>query len=206
MGRLEALFHGARRLPKDQRGAWLAQQCGDDHALREDIERMLAADDECPPTSTPTVPPELDASELASGDRVGSFTVLEEIGHGGMGSVYLAEQREPVRRRAALKVIKLGMDSKAVLARFEIERQALAMMDHSHIAKVFEAGTTGSGRPYFAMEYVKGIPITRYCDQHKLSLDERLQLFSCSSRCAPACSTRTPRVWFTATSRPTTCW
>jgi len=115
--------------------------------------------------------------DLAPGACVGPFVVLHEIGHGGMGAVYLAEQREPVQRRVALKVIKLGMDTKGVLARFEIERQALAMMDHSHIAKVFEAGATTTGRPYFAMEYVRGVPITRYCDENKSSLDERLLLF-----------------------------
>ncbi len=116
-------------------------------------------------------------ADLRAGDRVGPFAVLDVIGHGGMGSVYLAEQKEPVRRRVALKVIKLGMDTKAVLARFEAERQALAMMDHSHIAKVLEAGVTPKGKPYFAMEYVKGVPITRYCDDAKLSLEDRLALF-----------------------------
>jgi serine/threonine protein kinase len=118
-----------------------------------------------------------DDTDLNPGDRVGPFAVLDLIGHGGMGSVYLAEQREPVRRRVALKMIKLGMDTKAVLARFEAERQALAMMDHSHIAKVLEAGVAPKGRPYFAMEYVKGVPITRYCDENKLSLEDRLALF-----------------------------
>ena len=116
-------------------------------------------------------------AEVNPGDQVGPFTVLAEIGHGGMGSVFLAEQKAPVQRRVALKVIKLGMDTRGVLARFEAERQALARMDHPHIAKVFEAGATPQGRPYFAMEYVKGVPITRYCDDHKLSLDERLRLF-----------------------------
>ncbi len=117
-------------------------------------------------------PREVDAER-----QIGAFRILELIGKGGMGEVYLAEQREPVKRRVALKVIKLGMDTKAVLARFSAERQALALMDHSSIAKVFEAGATPAGRPYFAMEYVKGVPITRYCDDHKLSIEDRLALF-----------------------------
>ena len=110
-------------------------------------------------------------------EQIGSFKILKVLGEGGMGTVYLAEQQEPVRRRVALKVIKLGMDSKQVLRRFELERQALAMMEHSNIAKVFEAGTTERGQPYFAMEYVKGRPITKYADDHKLGIAERLKLF-----------------------------
>lgn len=109
--------------------------------------------------------------------QIGPYRILEQLGEGGMGTVYLAEQKEPVRRRVALKVIKLGMDSKAVLTRFEAERRALAMMEHSCIAAVFGAGLTEHGQPYFAMEYVKGIPITEYCDQNKLSLKDRIELF-----------------------------
>ena len=109
--------------------------------------------------------------------QLGPFKVLDVIGEGGMGTVYLAEQREPVRRRAAVKVIKLGMDSKAVVARFEAERKALALMEHSSIAQVFDAGLTPTGQPWFAMEYVKGIPITDYCDRNKLSLEQRIDLF-----------------------------
>ncbi|MBX3406966.1 MAG: serine/threonine protein kinase [Phycisphaeraceae bacterium] len=111
------------------------------------------------------------------GTQIGPYRVLELIGEGGFGAVYLAEQREPVRRRVALKVVKLGMDSKEVLARFEAERQALAMMDHPNVAKVFDAGMTASGRPYFAMEHVPGVSITQYCDDQKLSVRERLELF-----------------------------
>jgi serine/threonine protein kinase/formylglycine-generating enzyme required for sulfatase activity len=109
--------------------------------------------------------------------EIGPYRVLREIGTGGMGTVYLAEQREPVWRRVALKVIKLGMDTRAVLARFEAERQALAMMEHPAIAKVFDAGATAQGRPYFAMEYVEGEPITRYCDRNRLTVEARLALF-----------------------------
>ena len=148
-------------------------------AIRREAERLQAAAEGQRPAGTAEAkpPPRDEDAELKQGDRIGAFTVLDEIGHGGMGSIFLAEQKEPVRRRVALKVIKLGMDTKAVLARFEAERQALAMMDHSHIAKVLEAGITPKGRPYFAMEYVKGVPITRYCDENKLSLEDRLALF-----------------------------
>jgi eukaryotic-like serine/threonine-protein kinase len=111
------------------------------------------------------------------GDRIGRYKLLQQIGEGGCGVVYMAEQQEPVRRRVALKVIKLGMDTKAVIARFEAERQALALMDHPNIAKVFDAGATETGRPYFVMELVRGVKITDYCDQHNLSTRERLELF-----------------------------
>ena len=110
-------------------------------------------------------------------ESVGPYRILERIGGGGMGEVYRAEQRSPIRRQVALKFIKLGMDSKAVLARFEAERQALALMDHPHIAKVFDAGTDDTGRPYFVMEYVKGKPITDYAEQNHLTIRERLELF-----------------------------
>src|SRR4051794_18869743 len=114
------------------------------------------------------------ASEATFGDRVigttiGRYKVLQQVGEGGCGTVFIAEQEKPVRRRVALKLIKLGMDTKAVIARFEAERQALAMMDHSNIAKVLDAGATESGRPYFVMELVRGIPITHYCAENHLT-------------------------------------
>ncbi len=109
---------------------------------------------------------------------IGPYRILEILGEGGMGTVYLAEQRSPVLRRVALKVVKLGMDTKAVLARFQAEGQILAMLEHSCIARIFDAGVSADGRPYFAMEYVKGIPITTYCDENKLSLRDRIDLFS----------------------------
>ena len=112
-----------------------------------------------------------------SGDRIGRYKLLEKIGEGGMGTVWMAEQTEPVRRRVALKVIKQGMDSDQVLARFEAERQALALMDHPNIAKVLDVGATSSGRPYFVMELVKGVPLTRFCDEQRLSIRQRLELF-----------------------------
>src|SRR5262249_5448499 len=112
-----------------------------------------------------------------AGDRIGRYKLLQRIGEGGCGLVYMAEQEEPVRRRVALKVIKLGVDTKQIIARFEAERQALAMMDHPNIAKVLDAGSTETGRPYFVMELVRGIRITEYCDEHNLSTKERLELF-----------------------------
>ncbi len=114
----------------------------------------------------------------AAGDWIGPYKLLQQIGEGGFGAVFMAEQTEPIRRRVALKVIKLGMDTRQVVARFEQERQALAVMDHPNIAKVFDAGATASGRPYFVMELVKGQPITEYCDRQGLSVPERLELFS----------------------------
>src|SRR6266853_478217 len=111
------------------------------------------------------------------GDCIGRYKLLQQIGEGGCGTVYMAEQTEPVRRRVALKVIKLGMDTKQVIARFEAERQALALMDHRNICKIFDAGATESGRPYFVMELVRGIKITEYCDQNSLPTEERLKLF-----------------------------
>ena len=144
---------------------------------------------------TPTGPGTAAAGAEASpgdqppGERPGAVigryrpsTLLEEIGRGGMGTVFLAEQHEPVRRRVALKVIRPGMDSEHVIARFEAERQALALMDHPHIARVLDAGTTDGGRPYFVMELVEGSPITRYCDEHRLGIRERLELFAAVCR------------------------
>ena len=110
-------------------------------------------------------------------ERIGPYRLLQKIGEGGMGEVYECEQTEPVRRRVALKVIKRGLDSKQVVARFEAERQALAMMDHPAVAKVFDAGTTARGRPYFVMELVQGVPITEHCDKNRLTTQERLELF-----------------------------
>ena len=111
------------------------------------------------------------------GTSIGRYKLLEQVGEGGMGVVYVAEQTEPVRRRVALKIIKPGMDTKQVIARFEAERQALAMMDHPNIARVLDAGTTEAGRPYFVMELVRGMPITEYCDKARLSPRQRLELF-----------------------------
>ena len=123
----------------------------------------------------PTAP--LKGGGVGLGSRIGPYKLLKVLGEGGFGMVYLAEQEHPIKRIVALKVIKLGMDTKQVIARFERERQALALLDHPHIAHVFDAGTTETGRPYFVMEYVKGISITEYCDRYKLSTQERLRMF-----------------------------
>jgi serine/threonine protein kinase len=157
--------------------AFLDDACGDDGELRGRVEHLLEAHRALGsihfhPIPGPAAVVDGGSSE-GPGSVIGPYKLLEAIGEGGMGTVYLAEQERPVRRRVALKIIKPGMDS----ARFEAERQALALMDHPHIAKVLEAGTMGSGRPYFVMELVKGIPITRFCDDHRLTLRERLELF-----------------------------
>ena len=119
----------------------------------------------------------LDSLQERPGSEIGPYKLMEQIGVGGFGLVFVAEQQRPVHRRVALKVIKPGMDSHDVIARFEAERQALALMDHPNIARVLDGGATDSGRPYFVMELVRGIPITDYCDQHHLALRERLNLF-----------------------------
>ena len=130
----------------------------------------LEASSSHPTETSPGAPPPAHAS-------IGPYKILETLGEGGMGVVYLAEQTKPIRRCVALKVIKPGMDSRAVIARFESERQALALMDHSGVARVFDAGTTQEGRPYFVMEHVAGVPITEHCDRHRLGIEERLLLF-----------------------------
>jgi eukaryotic-like serine/threonine-protein kinase len=135
-----------------------------------------------PPASDPFNQTSLAATRAlegneAAGTVIGRYHLLQMIGEGGMGEVWLAEQKQPVRRRVALKVIKAGMDTREVVARFESERQALALMDHPAIAKVYDAGSTLQGRPYFVMEYVAGLSITDYCDTHKLTTRERLELF-----------------------------
>jgi eukaryotic-like serine/threonine-protein kinase len=181
----EALFTLALAKPADQRAAWLDRECEGNATLRQRLDALLAAHDQ--PEAIPTRPAEpvqtikLEFAEEppdeAIGRTLGRYKLLESIGEGGCGVVYVADQIEPVRRRVALKVIKLGMDTRAVVARFEAERQALAMMDHPNIAKVLDAGTTEQGRPYFVMELVRGIRITDYCDQNNLSTRERLDLF-----------------------------
>src|SRR5499426_828513 len=119
----------------------------------------------------------INITTLEDDDDFGRYQILRVLGEGGMGSVYLAEQREPIRRQVALKVVKLGMDTSQVLARFAHERQALAMMDHSNVARIFDAGATPKGRPYFVMEYIEGVPITQYCDGKRMTIGQRLELF-----------------------------
>jgi serine/threonine protein kinase/WD40 repeat protein len=181
--REEVLFALALEKPAEMRGAFLDAVCAGDPVLRQRLEDMLAVhrgpDASSPaPAVVATIKLDLaEAEDEAVGKTIGRYKVLEKVGEGGCGVVYVAEQTEPVRRRVALKVIKLGMDTKQVVARFEAERQALAMMDHPNIAKVLDAGATENGRPYFVMELVRGIKITEYCDQANLTTKERLDLF-----------------------------
>jgi WD40 repeat protein/serine/threonine protein kinase len=179
-----ALFTAALAMPAAERLSFVATACGEDARRRQSIEELLRAHDasegflDIPLVSSgphPTVAPDF---EIKSGDRIGKYQVGQKIGEGGCGAVYLAEQCEPVRRQVALKVIKLGMDTKAVIARFEAEREALSRMDHPNIARVLDAGATVSGRPFFVMELVRGIAITEYCDLHRLSTAHRLRLFT----------------------------
>ncbi|MBL8803625.1 MAG: tetratricopeptide repeat protein [Planctomycetes bacterium] len=172
------IFHGARELPADQREAYLTGACGKDVALRSKVEALLKADAEAGSFLGSPAADEGAHSQEQAGAQIGRYKLLEQIGEGGMGTIWMAEQREPVKRRVALKIIKLGMDTKQVIARFEAERQALAMMDHPHIAKVLDAGATETGRPYFVMEYIKGIPILEFCDQQKIDTRARLELFT----------------------------
>ncbi len=176
--RLEEVFSAARGLPPPERRAYLERACGGDAELRREADSLLAAHEQAGQFLQPTVALlPANAPFEKSGDRIGRYRLLEPIGEGGFGVVWMAEQEEPVRRRVALKVIKVGMDTKEVVARFEAERQALAMMEHPNIASVFDGGATDAGRPYFVMELVKGIPITEYCDANKLPTHERLALF-----------------------------
>ncbi len=190
----ETLFDAARNLTSPTaRQAFLDQACADDPELRLKLEALLAAEQDAeiffndvvtgivvPATVSPAGMPatnvEIGISEIP-GTHIGRYKLLQRIGEGGGGVVYMAEQAEPVRRRVALKIIKLGMDTKSVIGRFEAERQALAMMDHPNIARVFDAGATETGRPYFVMELVRGVKITEYCDQNQMDTRGRLDLF-----------------------------
>src|SRR5215471_4100955 len=178
----EVIFKAARRLPPGElRDSYLAEACGGDEALLRRVRDLLRVDEEeqsflAAPAVGPAVTADLPVTERP-GTVVGPYKLLEQIGEGGMGAVFLAEQTQPVQRTVALKVVKEGIDSKQVLARFESERQALALMEHPNIARVLDAGKTPSGRPYFVMELVKGQPITKYCDEKRLGVRERLDLF-----------------------------
>jgi tetratricopeptide (TPR) repeat protein len=179
---IKSIFGRAMALSSsEERAGYLQEACAGDAVLRAEIESLLQADRDAgsflggrnlSPVATVDDP----ISERP-GTIIGQYRLLEQVGEGGMGLVFVAEQQEPVRRKVALKLIKPGMDTRQVIARFEAERQALALMDHPNIAQVHDGGTTASGRPYFVMELVKGVPITAYCDQPRLGVRERMQLF-----------------------------
>ncbi|MFO0955976.1 MAG: serine/threonine-protein kinase [Isosphaeraceae bacterium] len=185
-GRLEpvdeqAIAHAARQIGEPDRAEYLDRACGGDGRLRARVAeriRLLEAGDSPAPSVSDTMPlTQANAPPEHPGGWIGPYRLIDMIGEGGMGTVYLAEQDRPVRRQVALKAIKPGMDSRQVIARFEAERQALAMMDHPNIARVFDAGATANGRPYFAMELVRGLPITDYCDRSRLPIKARIELF-----------------------------
>jgi serine/threonine protein kinase/Flp pilus assembly protein TadD len=166
-----------------ERAAHLDAACGQDPQLRAEVEELLAHDDAAGSFLNLSGRPDPQATtdEPSGSDRagmvIGPYKLLEQIGEGGFGLVFMAEQHEPIRRKVAVKILKPGMDSKQVIARFEVERQALALMDHPNIAKVLDAGQTSSGRPYFVMDLVKGLPLTEFCDQSQFTPKERLELF-----------------------------
>src|SRR5262245_36145591 len=189
----EPIVEAALEMPAPERAAYLDKLCGNDRQLRRLVDALLHAHKNIissritPPCEPPTAGVRLapDARTIAvsvapvekPGDRIGRYKLLEQIGEGGFGVVYVAEQGEPVKRKIALKIVKLGMDTRQVVGRFEAERQALALMDHPNIAKVFDGGATETGRPYFVMELVRGVSVTKYCDENQLSVRERLELF-----------------------------
>jgi choice-of-anchor C domain-containing protein len=188
--RVEDLFLAAAEIAAAERSAYLDEACGSNADLRAAVERLLAAHADPATIFKPMIgsaglvthaEPESTSAYTAQPDigtvLAGRYTLLEEIGEGGMGTVWMARQTEPVKRMVAVKLIKPGMDSKVVLARFEAERQALALMDHPNIARVLDAGMASNGRPFFVMDLVKGVPITQFCDARKLTLRERLELF-----------------------------
>ena len=174
---LEALEkHAAEQWP-----AFLERACAGEMELRAAVEQLLRLHKEL---GTFHEDPKLVGGETldapigaSSGSIIGPYKLIEPIGEGGMGTVWMAQQIEPVKRVVAVKLIKAGMDSRQVIARFEAERQALALMDHPNIARVLDGGTTSAGRPYFVMDLVKGVPITKYCDEHRLTPRQRLELF-----------------------------
>ncbi|MEM7806729.1 MAG: serine/threonine-protein kinase [Planctomycetota bacterium] len=186
--RAQQLFERAMELPVDERPSFIVDAVGDDDALGDAVAALVEAAEaadhdgllQVPTDQLLAKPPtEFDGfgKTEKKGQMIGRYKLLQRLGEGGMGSVWMAEQTSPVFRRVALKVIKLGMDTKAVVARFEAERQALALMDHPHIARVLDAGVTDNGRPYFVMDLVRGDPITKYADKHNLDIPARLDLF-----------------------------
>src|SRR5262249_12173259 len=177
----EIFLEALEQATPQQRAAYLDGACGKDIALRQLVVDLLAKHFE--PDSFMKEPAVQTSKTVVLplseglGTVIDRYKLLVKLGEGGFGVVYVAEQKEPVRRRVALKIIKLGMDTKQVIARFEAERQALALMEHPNIAKVLDAGATKTGRPYFVMELVRGVPITKFCDENRLPIAERLKLF-----------------------------
>jgi len=181
--RIEEIYSAAlERGSEAERAAYLDGACGDDHVVRDRVEALLKAHEDAGDfLDVPTIDTDVTLADSPLTERpgtvIGRYKLLEKIGEGGMAVVYMAEQKRPIRRKTALKIVKLGMDTREVIARFEAERQALAIMNHPNIAKVLDAGATQTGRPYFVMELVKGVSITNYCDKNKLSTQDRLDLF-----------------------------
>jgi serine/threonine protein kinase len=177
----EAIFKVAREINSlEAQAVYLQQVCGDNSELHDRVAALLRVQAEQPGFLESPAAAIFTVDQPVTeqpGGRIGPYKLLQELGEGGMGVVFMAEQKEPVERRVALKLIKPGMDTRQVIARFEAERQALALMDHPSIAKVLDAGTTDSGLPFFVMELVRGVPITEYCDQHQLTPRQRLEIF-----------------------------
>src|ERR1700678_2690534 len=177
------IFKEALRLPTKERADFIERASAGDADLCHRVKVLLRSHEKAgdfllePAPGLPRGAGQATVTGEQAGDRIGRYKLLQQIGEGGCGVVYMAEQEEPVKRRVALKVIKLGMDTKRVIARFDAERQALALMEHPNIAKVLDAGTTETGRPFFVMELVRGVRITEYCDQNNLSTSDRLNLF-----------------------------
>ncbi|HYA62726.1 MAG TPA: serine/threonine-protein kinase, partial [Candidatus Sulfotelmatobacter sp.] len=174
--RIKQLFDAALECELQQRSAFLHEACAGDGDLLAELESLLSAYEKADDLSGPAWPFR-DATSAQERKSIGPYRLLKKLGEGGMGQVWLAEQTTPVKRQVALKLIRAGMFDSAALQRFQSECQSLAIMDHPTIAKVFDAGTTADGQPYFVMEYVPGVPITDYCDQKKLKIAERLELF-----------------------------
>src|SRR5450631_4008879 len=182
--REERIFAEALAVPEGDRQRFVADACKGDADLLRRVEELLRAESAAGdfmgghPAADAAVPAGgAPSAAEREGTMIGRYKLLQKLGEGGCGTVWMSEQEEPVRRRVALKIIKLGMDTKSVIARFDAERQALAMMDHPNIARVLDAGMTSTGRPYFVMELVRGVPITKYCDQNNLNTSQRLGLF-----------------------------
>ena len=204
---IRSIFDNAIEIASEiDRKAYLDEACADAPEIRVQVEALLQAHSQAGSFLNAAADRQrtqsFDPIAERPGTVIGPYKLLQQIGEGGMGVVFMAEQTEPIQRTVALKIIKPGMDTRQVIARFEAERQAVAMMDHPNIAKVLDAGTTDSGRPYFVMELVKGVPITKYCDEKQLPLRQRLELFVRSAR---PCSMPIRRASFIAISSPTTC-